>query len=71
MYVFVKTDVYNYISDIDRSNNLLKAGDIIEAKLTPPPDLRVDMVTIPSSSYSGKFTTDRSVERMLKMNSYT
>ena len=54
LYVFVQTDLYRYTSDIDSSNNMLKASDVVEAKLTPPPDLRVDTIAMPSSSYSGK-----------------
>ena len=55
LYVFVQTDIYRQISDIDTSNNLRKSDDIIDAKLTPPPDLRVDTVIVPSSSYSGEW----------------
>ena len=52
--MFVQTDTLNQISELDRSNNILKASDVIDVKLTPPPDLRVDTIVIPSSSYSGK-----------------
>ena len=55
LYVFIQTDYYRRTSDIDSSNNVLKANDLIDAKLTPPPDLRVDSVAVPSSSYSGKY----------------
>ena len=54
--MFVQTDYYRRTSDIDTTNNIQKAGDIVYAKLTPPPDLRVDSVAVPSSSYSGWFS---------------
>jgi len=53
IYVFVETDVHRYMDDFDRNNNRLQSTETLNILLTPPPDLRVDSVVIPSSSFSG------------------
>lgn len=54
-FVFVETDVRRAVEDIDRSNNLIRSDGTVEIRLTPPPDLQVSDVIVPSSSFSGKF----------------
>ncbi|PIK41260.1 hypothetical protein BSL78_21899 [Apostichopus japonicus] len=52
-FVFVETDVSRAVEDIDRSNNLIRSDGTVEIRLTPPPDLQVSDVIVPSSSFSG------------------
>lgn len=63
-YVFVKTDDEYRLEDIDRTNNFVRSDGKVEVRLTPPPDLRVTSVTIPSTSFSGEYTkTARQMSR--------
>jgi len=42
------------VNDIDRSNNRKRSIVPLEVNLTPPPNLVVDMVVLPTSTFSGK-----------------
>ncbi|KAJ7392608.1 hypothetical protein OS493_010259 [Desmophyllum pertusum] len=53
-YVFVETDRYNRISDIDRSNDLLLGDNPVQVSLTPAPNLKVEKIVFPTPSFSGK-----------------
>ncbi|KAL9963573.1 hypothetical protein ACROYT_G027096 [Oculina patagonica] len=53
-YVFVETDRYKRISDIDRSNNMLLGDTPVQVSFTPPPNLKVEKIVFPSPSFSGK-----------------
>ena len=55
-YVRVSVDIYHSLSDIDRTNNLASSSLPIEIKLTPPPDLQVTTLVIPTRSFSGMQT---------------
>ena len=49
-YFFIQTSIYN---DFDFSNNVLGSSNAVEIKLTPPANLIVSSIIIPSSSFSG------------------
>ncbi|KAK3612248.1 hypothetical protein CHS0354_039530 [Potamilus streckersoni] len=53
-YIFVYTDKDNYITEINKDNNLLESPRSVDVQLTPPPDLRVIGVKVPSRSFSGE-----------------
>ena len=52
-YVRVFVDINGYVDDINRSNNYVSSLEPITIKLTPPPDLQVTRVVIPTKSFSG------------------
>lgn len=63
-YVFVETDSLNRVDDIDRSNNMVRSDDTIEVRLTPPPDLQVTSVIVPSTSFSGECINNKEILKM-------
>lgn len=54
-YLLVKTDNYQYEIESDESNNT--SFEPIEISLTPPPDLQVQAVNIPTIAFSGQTIT--------------
>ncbi|XP_048590560.1 uncharacterized protein LOC116611783 isoform X3 [Nematostella vectensis] len=54
-YAFVKT--YSASDDIDPSNNWRISSGSVRVALTPPPNLKVDSVAIPPTSFSGRSIT--------------
>ena len=54
-YAILWTDYYVNTQDVDSSNNRGVSSSFITIRLTPPPDLQVDSVVIPTTSISGKF----------------
>ena len=46
--------MYMQVNDIDRSNNRRTSVAPVEVNLTPPPNLIVDTIVIPASTFSGK-----------------
>ena len=53
------------MNDIDRSNNRRTSTSPVKVNLTPPPNLVVESVSIPSSTFSGKHLD---VERLMNEN---
>ncbi|KAL3876028.1 hypothetical protein ACJMK2_033915 [Sinanodonta woodiana] len=53
-YLYVYTDKDNYITEINKGNNLLQSLRSVNVLLTPPPDLRVIGVKAPLRSFSGR-----------------
>ena len=42
------------ISDINRANDLLLGDSPVQVALTPPPNLEIDKIVLPSPSLSGE-----------------
>ena len=52
------------ISDIDRTNDILLADSPVQVSLTPPPNLKVEKIVLPSPSFSGEELNLMSVARL-------
>ena len=52
-YVFIETNVYHHVTEIDRPNNIGASVGPLSIKLTPPPDLHVLEIATPDSTFSG------------------
>ncbi|MCB9251428.1 MAG: right-handed parallel beta-helix repeat-containing protein [Flavobacteriales bacterium] len=52
-YIFIKTDNYNSVLEVDNNNNSARDTTNTVITLTPPPDLVVTSVTRPSTAFSG------------------
>lgn len=53
-YLFVVTDASRYVYEYSaETNNTSSPSSVIHVTLTPPPDLEVTGLTVPSSAYSG------------------
>jgi hypothetical protein len=52
-YVFVVSDYYNHLTEVDNDNNSGRDTGKMVVSLTPPPDLQVMSVTRPSTAFSG------------------
>ena len=55
VYVHAVTDYYNYLKEINRTNNYGVNFQPLLIKLTPPPDLQVDRIVVPKRTFSGKY----------------
>ncbi|XP_062587636.1 uncharacterized protein LOC134249283 [Saccostrea cucullata] len=53
-FIFVSVDTFRYLEDYDRSNNFVRSRKTVNVQLTPPPDLIIDKIDIPSSTFSGQ-----------------
>ena len=40
--------------DMDRSNDVLLGNNPVQVLLTPPPNLKVEKIVVPSPSFSGR-----------------
>ncbi len=69
-YVFVKTDVYGYVDDYDRDNNIGRSDGPLDVRLTPPPDLVVSSIITPDNSFSGMCSIVRLLLKSLIMCAY-
>lgn len=56
-YIFVRTDIYNFISEHAWENNNLTLSSAMNIVLTPPPDLVVTQITSPGTGNSGRNIT--------------
>lgn len=52
-FIFVRVDAYRYLDDFDRSNNFLRSLKSVTVQFTPPPDLIVEKIDLPSGTFSG------------------
>ena len=52
-YIFIESDKYGYIGEVNNSNNSARDTGKMVVTLTPPPDLIVTTVTRPSVAFSG------------------
>ncbi|XP_041361873.1 uncharacterized protein LOC121377841 [Gigantopelta aegis] len=53
-YVFVTTDIYRNIVEVDRTNNILRSTSPVQVILTPPPNLIVETIQVSDSTFSGE-----------------
>ncbi len=53
-YFLVKTDAYNHVFEDQFEGDNVIASNLIHIDLTPPPDLRVDMVEAQNLAFSGQ-----------------
>ncbi|XP_066930554.1 uncharacterized protein [Clytia hemisphaerica] len=58
-YVVVVADIFENLIDEDRQNNRLSTVNMIKIRLTPPPDLIVSNVVMPSQIFSGSIIAAR------------
>ena len=56
-FVFVVVDIYHYVDDFNRDNNVLRSTETMEVQLTPPPNLRVSSASVTGNIYSGQLAT--------------
>jgi hypothetical protein len=52
-YVTVRTDVYNQVPELSTANNTMVSPTVLEINLTPPPDLQVTNIQVPTFAFSG------------------
>lgn len=52
-HFLVRTDIYNQVFENDFEGDNTRVSDVVLVSLTPPPDLRVDMVEAPNEEFSG------------------
>ena len=53
-YFLVQTDGTNQVWEFDREGDNLTASNITDVDLTPPPDLKITSINVPSSIFSGQ-----------------
>ena len=56
-YVFVEVDIYHNVDDFSRDNNVLRSPESMQVQLTPPPNLRVSLVSVTGNIFSGKMAS--------------
>ena len=52
-YIFVETNVYRHVNEINNFNNVGTSSGPLSVRLTPPPDLQVLELITPKSTFSG------------------
>ncbi|XP_053392818.1 uncharacterized protein LOC123564214 isoform X2 [Mercenaria mercenaria] len=53
-YIFIRTNLYNYVEEYNTTNNVMRSLSTIHVKLTPPPDLQVtSMILSGTKVFSG------------------
>lgn len=55
MFTIKMSFLLKQVSDIDRTNNRKRSLGPLEVTLTPPPNLVVDAVVAPTSTFSGMY----------------